>query len=161
MSGRPCRAVGLPRPLGLLCVLSLLALPPGASARRSNATAARSVSVSDEGKLRLIRSSGATLTDEGAATGTLPGRVRIQFVYNGNPSVQSQITIFGRSGSVSARASGRLSSPTSRTPSFSGTLTITGGTGSYRRARGGGHLYGVFNRRTYGLTVQTRGTLSY
>jgi hypothetical protein len=45
--------------------------------------------------------------------------------------------------------------------SFSGTLTITGGTGRYAHAHGHAGLYGLFNRRTYNLIVQTTGTLSY
>jgi hypothetical protein len=125
------------------------------------ARAARSLSVKDEGNLRLIRSSGSTLTDEGPTTGTIPGRVRVLFVYNGNPNVSAQITIYGHSGSIRAHGSGRLSSPTSPNPSFSGNLTIAGGSGRYAHARGSGHLYGVFHRRSYGMIVQTQGTLRY
>jgi hypothetical protein len=125
------------------------------------AQAARSTTVKDEGKLRFIRSSGSTLTDEGPATGTIPGKVRVLFTYNGNPTVGAQITIYGHAGSIRAHGSAKLSSPTSPSPSFKGTLTITGGSGRYAHAYGGGRLYGVFHRRSYGLVVQTEGTLRY
>src|SRR5271165_299006 len=88
----------------------------------SRAHSAASVSVRDEGNLRFIRSAGSTLIDEGHASGTIPGNVRIHFLYNGNPNVSSQITIYGTHGTIQVRASGRLSSPTNPNPSFSGTL---------------------------------------
>jgi hypothetical protein len=125
------------------------------------AHAARAVSVRDEGRLHLVKASGSLLIDEGTVSGTFPGKVRIRFTYDGNPNVTAQITIYGRAGSVLARGGGRLSSPTSSSPSFKGALTIVGGSGRYTRARGGGELFGVFYRRSYGITVQTRGVLRY
>jgi hypothetical protein len=125
------------------------------------AIAAGSVAVKDEGRLHLVKSSGSVLIDEGSAHGTLPGRLRIRFVYDGEPDVSATITIYAHAGEVSARGSARLSSPTSASPSFKGTLTITGGSGRYAHARGSGSLYGVFYRRSYALVAQTEGTLHY
>jgi hypothetical protein len=127
----------------------------------SRATQARTTIVKDEGRLKLVKSSGSLLIDEGAASGSFPGKVRVRFVYNGNPTVSAQITITGREGSISAHANGRLSSLTSASPSFQGVLTIGAGSGRYAGAHGSGHLYGVFYRRTYAMTVQTQGTLHY
>jgi hypothetical protein len=132
-----------------------------ASALSKAAHAARSVSVKDEGYLRFIRSSGSLLIDEGRAHGSLPGTVNIRFVYDGNPSVSAQITISTHAGRISAHGSGRLSSPSSASPSFAGTLAITGGSGRYAHAHGSGRLYGVFYRRSYAIVVQTEGTLRY
>jgi hypothetical protein len=155
-----------PTPPAVAIVLAALAcasLPAGAStaATAASAHSAASVTVKDEGNLRFVKSSGSTLIDEGHATGTIPGNVRILFTYNGDPNVSARITIYGRHGTIRVRASGRLSSPTNPNPSFSGTLTITGGSGRYTHARGSGKLYGVFHRRSYAMTVQTRGTLHY
>jgi hypothetical protein len=129
--------------------------------RAHAAHAAHAVSVKDEGHLRLVRSSGSLLIDEGPVTGAIPGKVQVRFVYYGDPAVSAQITIYGRSGNIKARGSGRLSSPTSPSPSFSGTLTIEGGSGRYAHASGHGDFYGVFYRRSYAMVVQTSGTLRY
>jgi hypothetical protein len=122
---------------------------------------AASLNVRDEGRLRFVASSGAQLIDEGPASGTIPGRVRVRFTYNGNPVVTAQFTIYGRYGSISGVGRGRLSSPTSASPSFRGSLAIVSGSGRYARARGSGELFGVFYRRSFGLIVQAIGRLSY
>jgi hypothetical protein len=127
----------------------------------ASSASAATLNVRDESNLRFVKSSGSTLIDEGHATGTIPGKVRARFVYNGNPNVSAQITIYGAHGTIQVRASGWLSSPTNPNPSFSGTLTITGGSGRYSHAHGSGKMYGVFHRRSYGLIVQTLGTLHY
>jgi hypothetical protein len=150
--------------------VGLLALVTGVSATASSqasgaggppARTAHGVSVRDEGRLKLVKASGSVLTDEGPVAGTVPGRVRVRFLYNGDPSVSAQITIYGHAGTILARGSGRLSSPTSSSPSFKGKLTITGGSGRYANARGGGEMFGVFYRRSYAITVQTKGMLHY
>jgi len=158
-SGGP-RAAGLLTTLAALLTPVMLMLAPSAAAR-ARATSASSQYVRDEGRLHLVKSSGSLLIDEGSASGTIPGRVKVSFVYNGNPSVSAKITIYGHAGSIDAHGSGRLSSPNSPAPSFSGTLTISGGSGRYSRSTGSGHMYGVFYRRSYAMTVQTEGTLRY
>lgn len=142
-----------------VATLALLLASTAPAAASESARVARTLAVKDEGHLKLVRSSGSLLIDEGPASGTLPGRARVQFLYRGEPTVSATITVFGHAGSITAHGSGRLSSLTSADPSFSGTLTITGGSGRYAGAHGGGRLYGVFNRRTYAMTVQTQGTL--
>ncbi len=125
------------------------------------ARAARVLSVRDEGRLRYVRSSGNEIIDEGRATGTLPGSVRAYFTYTGEPTVTASFEIYGRGWSISGHGSGRLSSPNSTTPSFRGSLTLSGGNGRYAHAHGSGEMFGVYDRRSYGLTVQTIGSLHY
>lgn len=141
--------------------LSSFACTALAHATGPRAQAAHSLNVKDEAKLHFLKSSGSTLIDEGSATGTIPGRVKISFTYTGSPNVSSTFTIYGSSGSISVHASGRLSSPTNPKPSFKGRLTVTGGSGRYAHATGSGTLYGVFNRRNYAMLVQTVGSIRY
>jgi len=151
-----------------LTVLASTAAPAGAGKDshstvgvRALAHAARVLNVRDEGRLRFIRASGSQLLDEGHASGTFPGSVQVRFVYNGEPNVSARFTISGSGGSISARGSGRLSSPTTPDPSFRGKMIITGGSGRYAHIHGSGELFGVFNRRSYALTVQAIGKLPY
>jgi hypothetical protein len=135
--------------------------PALASSSGTRAHAARSLNVRDEGRLRYIRSSGEQIIDEGRASGTFPGWVKVRFLYNGEPTVSARFTIYGSGGSVSASGTARLSSPTSPSPSFHGRMTITGGSGRYAHVHGGGELFGVYYRRSYALTVQAIGKLPY
>ena len=128
------------------------------------AVAARVLNVRDEGHLRFVTSDGSEIIDEGPATGTVPGKVRVHFVYDGEPAVSARFTIYGHDGSISGKAKGRLSNPTSPDPSFRGAFQITGGSGRYIHIHGTGELFGVFTRRgpnKYGLVVQTIGKLPY
>ena len=154
------RAVLGPLALGVAAA-GVLSTSAAAHPDRTHAHAARVLNVRDEGRLHYIRSSGEQVIDEGHATGTFPGWVKVRFVYNGEPTVGARFTIYGSGGSVSARGTARLSSPTSPSPSFKGTLTITGGSGRYAHVHGGGQLYGVYYRRSYALTVQAIGKLPY
>jgi hypothetical protein len=132
-----------------------------ATTATSTAAAARVLNVRDEGRLHFITSFGSELVDEGSFTGTVPGEVRTHFVYDGNPSVTAQFTIYCHGGSISGRGRARLNNPTSLDPSFRGTFSITAGSGRYRHIGGVGEFFGVFARRGYGLVVQTIGKLHY
>ncbi len=156
-----------PTPLAALILGAVLLAAAGAAAAsahrpaRPAAHAASMLNVHDEGHLRFIHASGSQLLDEGHVSGTFPGWVKVRFVYDGEPNVSAQFTISGSGGSISARGSARLSGPVSVTPSFHGHMTITGGSGRYAHIHGSGELYGVFNRRSYALTVQAYGKLPY
>jgi hypothetical protein len=147
--------------VGVAAICTLTTMASASTTATRDATSALSISVKDEGYLRFVKSSGSLLIDQGSARGTIPGTVKIRFVYDGSPSVSAQITIYARAGSLQAHATGRLSSPTSPSPSFKGSLIISAGSGRYLHAQGSGQLYGVFYRRSYGMTVQTEGTLRY
>lgn len=132
-----------------------------AVALAASAAWGRTMSVRDEGSLRFKSSSGSQLIDEGHANGTLPGWVKVSFTYDGNPTVYARFTIYARGGTINGHATGRLSNATSSSPSFRGSLSITGGGGRFARASGSGQLFGVFYRRSYGLTVQAISGLRY
>jgi hypothetical protein len=125
------------------------------------AIASRAMRVRDEGYLRFARSSGSQITDEGFAKGSLPGKARAHFTYDGNPTVSARFTISGVGWSVAGYAKCLLSNPNSTSPSFRGSLTLTGGSGRFVHAHGRGELFGVFHRSSYALTVQALGKLYY
>jgi hypothetical protein len=149
------------RLLAALTCTILLAAAVSANATGPPAHAARTLNVKDEAKLHFVRSSASTILDEGNATGTIPGAIKITFTYTGSPNVSAQFTISGARGSIKVRASGKLSSPTNPKPSFKGGLTVTGGSGRYAHAHGAGALYGVFYRRSYAILVQAQGAIHY
>jgi hypothetical protein len=135
-----------------------------ALALTASAAAARVLNVRDEGNVRFVTSNGSEIIDEGPAKGTVPGTVRVHFVYDGEPDVSARFTIDSHGSSISGKANGRLSNPTSPDPSYRGAFQVTGGSGRYAHIHGGGELFGVFYRRgadKYGLIVQTIGKLPY
>jgi hypothetical protein len=132
--------------------------PPTTETKQPIAQLSRTLSVNDTGHLHLLKAFGAVLLEEGPVTGTLPGRTRVRMVVGA--SVTATFTIKARGGSIEGRGSAVLHS-SSRYASFGGSLSVNHGTGRYAHAHGNGKLYGVIDRRTDALTVQTTGKLSY
>jgi hypothetical protein len=122
------------------------------------ALAAHALKATDTAHLRYISASGSLLYEEGGASGTLPGSMRVHF--NIGATFSGSFTIYTRGGSIRGRGSA--------TPhgsgvyeSFEGSLVVVGGSGRFAHARGQARLYGTFNRNNYALLVQTVGTLHY
>jgi len=126
------------------------AAPAGAAAHALNAT--------DNAHLHYISASGSLLFEVGRATGTLPGNMDVHLRVGATFS--GSFTINVRGGSI--RGHGRATPKGSGAiESFAGSLTVTGGSGRFRHARGTARLYGTFNRNNYALVIQTVGTLHY
>jgi hypothetical protein len=143
------QTAGRARPLALLAL---------ATALGAGVAQAASVSGSDTAHLHLVHQHEALLYEEGRASGALPGRMRAQLtvgsLFRGTCTIYTAHGSIAGSGVATPHGSGRYQS-------FSGTLSITGGSGRYRRAHGRTGLYGTFDRRTFALVVQTTGRLSY
>jgi len=123
------------------------------------ARAAHTLKVTDTGHLHYLHSSGSLLLEEGSATGTVPGNLKVRF--NVGATVTAKFTLYPRNGgSISGHAEGKLHS-SGRYASFGGTMSVKAGSGRYSHAHGHGGFYGVIDRETYALTVQTTGTFSY
>lgn len=143
------------------CPVALAGISADAAYGTSHAPAhtARIIHATDEAKLvyNRHRSTGSHLFEEGTAHGTLPGSVRAECnvgaTFVANVTIYTSVGTIRGNGTATPHASGIYES-------FSGTLTITGGTGHYTHAHGHAGLYGVFNRRTYNITVQTTGSFS-
>jgi hypothetical protein len=131
-----------------------LALAPAAPGLAS----ARSLRATDTAHLRYLSGSGSLLHERGGASGTIPGQMSADMRVG--PRFSGNFTIYARGGTIRGHG---LAFPKGEGvyESFSGTLTVTGGSGRFTRAHGVAKLYGTFNRNSYALLVQTVGTLLY
>lgn len=120
--------------------------------------AARTVNATDTAHLRYVQGSGSLLLEEGSASGSLPGKMQVHCEVG--PTVTASFTIVVRGGTITGHGTAKAHGA-GRYQSFAGSLTVTGGTGRYAHAHGHAGLYGVFDRRTYDMTVQTTGRLQY
>ena len=139
--------------------LATLALLCGPSAEAlTTAREARSVRLMVTAHLHYVSSKGSYLIEEGSASGQLAGTVKARLRVTAG--ISGSFTFYPRGGSISGRGSGTLHE-SGTYASFGGSLQVVGGTGRYAHGHGGGKLYGVYNRRTLGVTIQTTGSLSY
>lgn len=123
-----------------------------------SAHAARTLDGTDTAHLHLLRQQETVVFEEGAASGALPGHMRAQLevgsVFTGTCTIYTSGGTITGHGRATPHGSGRYQS-------FSGTLTITGGSGRYAHAHGRTGLYGTFDRRTFALVIQTSGRIAY
>jgi hypothetical protein len=129
------------------------------SARHLTAAhAARSLNATTTAHLHLVKAEGSELFEEGPVTGTLPGSMQAQLktgaTFAGSFTTHTSGGSIKGHGSATPHGAGRYQS-------FSGTFIVTGGTGRYTHISGHAGLYGVFDRRTDSVIVQTTGKLSY
>jgi hypothetical protein len=129
-----------------------------AAAQASRATAAARMQVSDTAHLHFVRRERPMLFEQGSASGTLPGSMRASLHLG--TSFSASFTISTRRGSLRGHATATPHG-SGRYQSFAGSIMVSGGSGRYAHAHGHAALYGVFDLRTYALTVQTTGTVSY
>lgn len=150
------------KPSTLLCACAALALAataaPAPAARQPQAHSARSIKVDDTGRLSLLKAFGSVLIERGSAKGTLPGEANVRMTVAS--SVRASFSIRAQGGAIYGHGGASLHSG-GRYASFGGWLSVSSGSGRYAHAHGSGKLYGVIDRRTHTLTVQTVGTLSY
>jgi hypothetical protein len=148
--------------------IMLLAAPPTTSSATSPARAqpraqsASTLAVTDTAHLRFVRESRSQLIDEGTATGTLPGSVRVSF--NVDATIAATFTIYAHDGAIIGHGTGTLHQSKNRSDvyvSFAGTMRVAHGTGRYTHAHGSGGFYGVIDRHNYAVTIQTTGDLAY
>jgi hypothetical protein len=129
-----------------------------AARHQTTAYAARSLNITDTAHLELIRPEGSELYEEGPVTGSLPGSMRAQLdtgsVFSGS------FTIHTHGGSITGHG-GAAPHGSGRYQSFGGSFTVTSGTGRYNHVKGRAGLYGLFDRRTDSVVIQTTGKLSY
>jgi hypothetical protein len=124
-----------------------------------SAGAAHTLNVTDTAHLHLVATSGQLLIEEGSALGALPGNLKGRFRVT--TTVSASATLYLRGGSIRFHGLGVPGSVSGFDVSFAGRMSVDGGSGCYVHARGSGGFYGVVNRRTWAVTVQMTGKLSY
>jgi hypothetical protein len=143
-----------------VAMLLFLALGVGGAGAASRAHAARTVNIDETARLHLVSRSGSTLNERGTASGTLPGTVSARFKVT-VVVVTGSVTIYPRGGgSLTIKVLG-VPQSAGTVAKFSGTLTVTGGSGRYAHARGSGTFTSTVNRRTWAGTVHTNAKLTY
>ncbi len=153
-----CQNVTTPIDLEPRASCWLQAIPFAANVFRS----AKVLSVRDKAELHRVRSFGETLIEEGKATGTLPGTVKIRLdIDSARATATASFTIYLAGATLSGRSAGTASGGHGGWESFSGKMTLTRGTGRYAHASGTGSMYGAIYRRTDRLVVQEYGQVHY
>jgi hypothetical protein len=150
----------------LATIAACSASPLAADAARSpvKARAARVLKATDTARLHFIPPArGSLFIEEGKATGTLPGTMRVSL--DAGTTFSGSFKLTTPSGTITGRGSAVPRLGSGDYESFAGTLTVTGGTGRYAHAHGRTGLYGSFYRgegtKEYSLVIQTTGNLSY
>ena len=140
------------------CAAALTLGAAGASG--SIATAARTFSLNDTAHLHRTSSHGFNLYESGQAGGSLSGSLSLHLDVVSTNRVTAGLTVYPHGGSMSGTASGSYRNNGS-TASFSGTLNITSGTGSYAHAHGSRLSFsGTIQRSNDAVTVHVSGNIS-
>jgi hypothetical protein len=139
----------LPQLPRLLAALTLsVALPlghrdpsgPRATGSRTGgalASAGRTVSLKETGRLHLTSKHNFTLNEQGSASGTATGRIYVHLTATSTSRVTVEVNIYPRGGSISGHGAGSYRR-SGTTAEFSGAMSIDRGTGSFARIHGTG-----------------------
>jgi hypothetical protein len=153
--------------VGLSLTIALASLWPAcdsALARRAPsvpATAARTVSLSETGRLQLTHKHDFTLYERGSASGTIAGTIYVRLTAVSSSRVVVAVSIYPRGGSISGSGSGRYRR-SGTTASFSGSMSFGGGTGRYKGAHGSQLSFSgtIQESHSDAITVYVRGKIS-
>ncbi len=121
---------------------------------------ARALTLNDTGRLKLTSHQGFTLNEKGVASGTISGTIYIHVNVVSTNCVTAEVNIYPSGGSLTGSASASYR-PSGAVATFSGTMSISRGTGRYSRARGSGLSFtGAVQRSNDAVTVHVNGQLS-
>jgi hypothetical protein len=147
----------------LLTIIAASALPistlaASAAARDPAAHAARALNGNATAHLHLVKAEGSQLIEEGPVSGALAGSARAALhtgaIFTASFTIRTHEGAITGHGQATPHGSGRYQS-------FAGSFIATSGSGRYTHIKGHAGLYGVFDRRSDSVLIQTTGTLSY
>jgi hypothetical protein len=122
-------------------------------------TAASSLSLNETMQATRAGPPGHAFNEKGQVSGTLAGSVAAHVETIASTSGQATITLYLSKGTISGRAPthGHIIGPIAY---FEGSMSITGGTGSYAHASGSGLKFkGTINRQNFRVAAQLHGTV--
>jgi hypothetical protein len=124
------------------------------------AHSARTLILSETGRLHLTSKHGFTLNEQGTASGTITGTIYIHLNVVSTNRVTAEVNIYPRGGSITGHATASYH-PSGALARFNGTMSISHGTGRYSRARGSGLSFtGSIRRENDAVTVYVNGRMS-
>jgi hypothetical protein len=131
-----------------------------AGAAGSEAHAARTVTLNDSAKLHKTAKHGFNLYESGSASGSLSGSISLHLDVASTNKVTAELTVSPHGGTLTGKASGNYRT-NGGTATFTGTLTITHGSGSYSGAHGSNISFsGTIQRSNDSMTVRVNGKFS-
>jgi hypothetical protein len=138
------------------CVLALGA--GGASG--ATAHTARTISLNESGNLHLTSHHGFHLNEQGTASGSIRGTLYIHLDVSSTNRVTAEVSIYPSDGSLTGYGTADYRSDGGQA-TFSGTLSISRGTGSYSGAHASNLSFsGTIQRSNDATTVHVTGPLS-
>jgi hypothetical protein len=145
----PAPAIWRLRVVILLAILAtLLAVP------RAFASGHETLTGTATAQLHLVKANGARLIEEGPVTGALRGSARAELDLGA--IFTAAFTIYTHTGSITGKGQANPHGA-GRYESFSGSFQAIKGSGRYAHITGRAALYGVFDRRTDSVVIQTTG----
>lgn len=155
-SGRVLTAIAVS--VGALAAVGPLG--PDASEAVPVALAAKTLSLNESGSLHLMSKHGFTVNEQGPASGTITGTIYVHLTIVSTSRVSAEVNIYPRGGSISGHGTASYHRG-SKTATFSGSASISGGTGSYDHAHGQGLSFsGTIARSNDAITVHMSGRVS-
>jgi hypothetical protein len=144
-----------------LALASVLLLQTSAVAGRlPPAVSSRTISLQENGNLRLTSKHEFTLNEHGQASGTIPGSIYVHLTITSTSRVSAEVNIYPSHGSVTGEATASYHRG-SQTATFQGTIAIVRGSGSYAHAHGSGLSFsGTIRRSDDAITVHLGGLVS-
>jgi hypothetical protein len=122
---------------------------------------ARTLALNETGHLHLTSKHNYTLNEQGRASGTATGTIYVHLTAVSSSRVSAEVNIYSRGGSISGtgRASFRRMGSTA---SFSGSMSIDRGSGSYAHVHGQGLSFSgtIAESNNDAITVHVSGRVS-
>jgi hypothetical protein len=148
---------------GLLTGVAWLGAGTSSAARSVGsppARAAKTISLNETGQLHRTSHAGLKLNEQGSASGTIKGTIYIHLDVVSPNRVTAEVSIYPKGGSLTGSGSANYR-VNGGTASFSGTLAINRGTGTYAGAHGSGLSFsGTIQRLSGAVTVHLSGNIS-